>query len=510
MDSTQPAERDDLLARFDALQERLVPLWEQIGRTDPGSHDLEAPNTIVVIPSTTIDVELDSATQQAYEERMLFLLRQPFVRIVYVSSQPIAASTIDYYLDILPSVSVAQARRRLTLLSPQDACGAPLVDKLLERPRFLERIRASIPDPATAHMVPFLTTDRERALALALGIPMYAADPRFFGLGTKSGCRRVFAEEGVPHPLGMEDLHSRAGLVTAIGLLRGRKPELRRLIVKHNDGVSGWGNASLDLDGLPAPGAPGEREAIDARLDELRFELPTIKPDWYFQELAAKGGIVEERVEGAELRSPSAQLRISPLGEVELLSTHDQMLGGPGGQTFLGARFPADPAYGPMIMAEAEKVGRRFAREGVVGRFAIDFIVRREEDGAWRPFAIETNLRKGGTTHPYLTLQYLTDGHYHAGTGIFHTSRGHEKFYVASDALKSEAYKAFTSDDLFDIVSENRLHYDHTTQTGIVLHMLGAVGSHGKVGLTAIGDSAEDAEALYQRFVDVLDARAKG
>ena len=43
---------------------------------------------------------------------------------------------------------------------------------------------------------------------MALGIPMYGADPRFFPLGTKTGCRRLFAEEGVRHPIGFEDLHT--------------------------------------------------------------------------------------------------------------------------------------------------------------------------------------------------------------------------------------------------------------------------------------------------------------
>ena len=69
--------------------------------------------------------------------------------------------------------------------------------------------------------------------------------------------------------------------------------------------------------------------------------------DEYAAKFRARGGIVEERVGvGAkEVRSPSVQLRITPLGKVELLSTHDQMLGGPSGQSYLGCIFPADPAY---------------------------------------------------------------------------------------------------------------------------------------------------------------------
>ena len=99
----------------------------------------------------------------------------------------------------------------------------------------------------------------------------------------------------------------------------------------------------------------------------------------YVAKLAERGGIVEERISGREFRSPSAQLRVTPLGEVEALSTHDQMLGGPSGQSYLGCRFPASAEYGPAIMREAMKVGRRLMQEGVLGRFALDFVAVRND-----------------------------------------------------------------------------------------------------------------------------------
>ena len=64
-------------------------------------------------------------------------------------------------------------------------------------------------------------------------------------------------------------------------------------------------------------------------------------------------------------------------------------------RAYIGARFPADSAYARPIMREAEMVGRRLAREGVIGRFAIDFVVVQAQDGQWQPYAIEINLRKG-------------------------------------------------------------------------------------------------------------------
>ena len=39
------------------------------------------------------------------------------------------------------------------------------------------------------------------------------------------------------------------------------------------------------------------------------------------------------------------------------------------------------------------------------------------EQNEWKAYAIEINLRKGGTTHPFLTLQFLTDGAYDADKG---------------------------------------------------------------------------------------------
>src|SRR4051812_8459183 len=90
--------------RFEQLQRKLVPLWELIGRTDPGGA-LEAENTVVVVPSLTVDVDFPAAAQQAYEERflfMLFLLRQPLIRMIYITAQPIQPSIVDYYLQILP------------------------------------------------------------------------------------------------------------------------------------------------------------------------------------------------------------------------------------------------------------------------------------------------------------------------------------------------------------------------------------------------------------------------
>jgi PGM1 C-terminal domain len=493
--TTDPGYND----QFDRLQQKLVPLWKSIERFN------QDPQTIVVVPSMSIDAIKSGAVMQAYEERFLFLLlllRQPRARLIYVTSQTILPSIIDYYLDLLPGVIPSHARQRLFLISPLDGSVRALSDKLLDRPRLIERIRSLIMDPDRAHLVPFNTTNREKELALRLGIPMYGADPKFFPLGTKSGCRKIFMEEDVPHPLGVENLGSKEDLMEAITQMRVRKPSIKQVLAKLNEGVSGEGNAVIDLTGLlPATGD------LEDRLRAMQFECKGLTYDSYLKKLEERRGVVEERITGEEIRSPSVQLRVTPLGAVELLSTHDQLLGGPSGQSYLGCVFPADPGYAALITREAAKVGRRLAKEGVIGRFALDFVVVRS-NAKWEPYAIEINLRKGGTTHPFLTLQFLTDGTYDADTAIFTAPNGQQKFFVASDHVESPLYRTLTPDDLFDIVVRHNLHFNQTRQTGVVFHMMSALGELGRTGLTAVGNSHEDAKAIYDRAVAVLDEEA--
>jgi hypothetical protein len=492
-------------SRFEKLQQKLIPLWESIEQLNQDDQ------TIVVVPSISVDSAMGTI-MQAYEERFLFLLlllRQPRARIIYVTSEAIQPSVIDYYLGLMPGVINSHAYRRLFLPSPLDGSLRPLTEKLLERPAFIEKIRALIPDLNRAHLVPYNTTEMERDLSLRLGIPMYGADPKFFHFGTKTGCRKLFAEEQVKHPAGFENLRSVQDVVGAIQKIRQTNSKIQNVIVKLNEGVSGEGNAVVDLQGLPETANPQIASLILSRLAQMRFELSGVTFDSYAAKLSKRGGVAEELIRGEEVRSPSVQMRVTPLGELQILSTHDQLLGGPSGQSYLGARFPADTAYASMITDEAAKVGRRLAKEGVIGRFAIDFVVVRQKDGHWDVYAIELNLRKGGTTHPFLTLQFLTDGHYNPKTAIFTVPSGREKYFVASDHVESPLYKCFTPDDLFDIAIRSGLHFSQSTQIGVIFHMMSALAEHGRVGLTAVGESHSHAYSIYERTVAALNREAE-
>jgi hypothetical protein len=489
-------------AAYDALQAKLVPLWSSL------NHLNNDEQTIVVVPSADVDVELSASELQAYEERylfLLFLLRQPRARMVYVTGQAIHPDVVDYYLDLLPGVIQSNARRRLFFVSPMEARFRPLSRKLLDRPRLIERIRTLIPDPDRAHLVPFMTTWDDRELAMRLGIPMYGADPAHAHLGTKTEGRRLFAEAGVPFPRGSEDIHTRAELVDRITALRARVPSLRRVVVKHNEGVSGFGNAIIDLSSLRDDATADD---VDRLIDALPVDDHSGGVAGYLATLEREGGIVEEMVDGDVIASPSVQLRITPLGDVELLSTHDQILGGASGQVFMGSRFPADPGYAVQISRSAREVGSCLAERGVIGRFAIDYVVVRRADGSWDDYAIELNLRKGGTTHPFLTLQFLTDGEYDEERAVFVAPDGVEKHYVANDHLRVEGLETLTPQDLLELALLRHVHFDQTRLVGPVFHMLSAMPTHGFVGVTCVGDSAADAAVRYEQVVEFLAEQA--
>jgi hypothetical protein len=488
------------LARAKALQERFCATFPDVFG-DPAT-----PRTVVIIPSITFDREVMSrvAGVHHYEERLLcllLLLRFPRTRVIYVTSTPIAEPIVDYYLHLLPGIPGQHARRRLELFSCYDRSDAPLTAKILARPRLIQTIRESIPDPDTAHITFFTVTPLEKRLALKLGLPIYGCDPELAFWGSKSGSRKIFKEAGIDLPEGFEDLKDTDDVVDALAQLKAMKPKLRRAVVKLNEGFSGEGNALFDFSGAPENGL---KPWIRERLPNLAFEAQGMTLDTFAEKIALMGAIVEEFIEGKTKRSPSSQFRIDPTGNLEVISTHDQVLGGGNAQVFLGCRFPADAAYRLDVQELGLRAGRGLASKGVLGRFGVDFISV-PQNGGWRHYAIEINLRKGGTTHPFLMLQFLTAGSYDRKTGLFTSASGKPCFYYASDNLHEERYRGLTPSDLIDIAATKGLHFNAATQEGVVFHLIGALSEFGKLGVLAIGDTEEKAYASYVRSVRILD-----
>ena len=503
----------DEMKAFRELQAVLGPRWALADGDSP------EPRDIVVVPSLSLDgidtVSIDGVIH--YEERMLFalnLLRHPRACVVYVTSAPIHPAAVDYMLSLISGIPNEHMRRRLTVLPLYDSSLEPLSQKILRRPRVIERIR-SLLRPGCGLMTCFTVSEAERSLALALGIPLYGVDPDLLWLGTKSGSRSIFRRVGVPVLPGAEDLKSEADLVQAIDGLWAEHEDLERVVVKQNTGFSGQGNAILDLHALEAvsprsgTSRQAREQALADALRQMRFVDPRQTWETFAEKLEREGGVVEAFVEAGDKRAPSCQLRISPQGSLDAISTHDQLVEGVDGQIYAGCRFPADAAYRMDIQRDALRVGEILQQEGAIGRLAVDFICVQADDGSWQHYAIETNLRLGGTTHPMMLLRMLTDGEYEPETGLYLTPRREPQFYVATDSMRSDSYRGLLVEDLLDIAAVDGLHYQAWSESGVLFHFTGALSEFGKLGITAVGKSPAEADHWFERTRQVLDRETK-
>ena len=450
--------------------------------------------TVVVLPSATFpDSELRKIVAiQHYEERLLcttLLLANPDLELVYITSLPINEAIIEYYLRFVPDPE--DARRRLHLVPVGEDSGRALTAKVLEAPRVIEQVRALVDGIEHAYIQPFNVTELEGRFADLVDLPLFGASPELSRLGSKTESRRAARTAGVAVVDGEEDLRSVAELEAAIEGLRARRPTAEAAVIKLNDGFSGQGHAIVELAGFSSLESAGVTFIAEAE------SWPS-----YAAKVESGGAVVEELVRAPGLVSPSVQLRISPAGAVEVVSNHDQILGGPHEQVYLGCRFPARADYRLDIQERARRVGEVLASDGVMGALGLDFVVvpgPAEHDIRLS----EINLRMGGTTHPFLMARLATGGVYDPSGGELVVD-GRAKCYVASDNVKGSALVGRDVGDVIAAVDRRGLAFDPSRGTGATLHLLGAVPSFGKMGMTCIADSPDDADALYEELTAVL------
>jgi hypothetical protein len=479
----------------------MVP-FEELQRTFAARYPASDPldlgeGTVVVLPSLSFPTaELRKIVGIGYyEERLLFLLlllRQPGVKIVYLTSMPVEEAVVDYYLDFLPDP--AGARSRLHMLAAGDPAPRSLTAKLLDRPELVDRVRELCDGPGGAFVQPFNVTASEQELSERLGLPLYGPPAVLAGLGSKTGSRRIARLAGVAVLDGAEDLRTVEAVEAAARRLRGRPaPPVGAVVIKLNDGFSGQGNAVVDL----AAGPNGSLQDSPVVFCAEEESWPS-----FAAKIERDGAVVEELLDVPGMVSPSVQLRILPGGTPLVLSTHSQVLGGPNRQVYLGCRFPADPGYRDQIRAAAERVGRELAARGVIGYFGVDFFVV-PRGGRDEVYLAEINLRVGGTTHPFGMASLVTDGRYDVTSGQL-VAGGRAKSYLATDNLKSSSLLGCQPQEVIDRVGRLGLAYDHRRRTGATMHLLGALREYGKMGVTCIGDTEEEARQRYREVVAAL------
>jgi hypothetical protein len=476
--------------RFAALQHRL---GDVLALHRPGS---TAPHVRIELPSYSMAPSILAhyaprlvALEHRYLLSQLALPRIPGCQVVFVTCAAPDPEVLDYYFSLLPPQQRADVAARLQVFVVPDGSPRPVSAKLLDRPDLVEELRRRTAGLPT-FIEPWNVSGLEVDLAGRLGVPVNGTDPALWPLAFKSAGRRLFAEAGIPTPVGCEDVRSVDDVVDAVAQIRARSRDARAVVVKTDDSGAGDGNQVITLD--PDTDAAAVRRQVE------RF------PDWYLADLEL-GGVVEELVSGARFSSPSVQVEIPAGGDPVVCSSHEQVLDGPTGQVYHGCRFPARHGYAGRLGGYGQAIGEVLAARGAVGRFGVDFAATRSAGGQWDVFALEVNLRKGGTTHPYAALEALTSGRYDAATGDWVCDDGSRRCYEATDNLVDPRWLGRRPADVIRAVAAAGLQFDRETGTGVVLHMLSGLAIDGRVGLTAIGRNRSHAARLYEATVAALE-----
>ena len=288
-------------------------------------------------------------------------------------------------------------------------------------------------------MTVFNSTPLERRLAVLLGIPLNGVDPQLalprhqvgkpedLPRGRRAAARRR-ARTFAPS----------SDVVDALVELRMRRPEIRRAVVKFNDSFSGEGNAIFRYP--PGQDRGGARTGAVSR---LRLCAPDRDRGGVSRRARADGrnrrGV--SRVRRVRVAERAASHRPARRGRPALDARPDPRrpvrpglpgLPLPGGGTVppqgAGRRAAGRPS--PRAPGSREPLRRRLLR-------------RRAAPGSeeWEIYALEINLRIGGTTHPFLALQFLTGGKLDPESGSFHSPGGLAKHYRSTDNLQSDAYR---------------------------------------------------------------------
>ena len=226
---------------------------------------------------------------------------------------------------------------------------------------------------------------------MQLAIPVYGCDPDLLYIGSKTGSRTLFRNCGIPMPDGIENLHTQNEIADALYQLKQNNPLLRKAVIKINEGFGGEGNAVYTYQNNV--GETELKESINMSLPYIHIIADNVNHKQFFNKFEKLGGIVEAFIDGDIKASPSVQCRINPLGKIEIISTHDQLLSGEDNQVFIGASFPASATYSVDIVTMATQVAKRMAVLGALGRFSIDFLSV-YKNNEWTHYAIEINCVK--------------------------------------------------------------------------------------------------------------------
>ena len=474
----------------------------------------------VVISSMSLGSEhiKDILGIEHYDIRLLadvLEARSSDTQVVFVSSLPIEPAIKDYVLSFLPTDRIPSVQfLDVASFGEKVNVDRPLAQAISESPEVISRLKEMVGE-TPSYLSVFIGSRFEENISRQLNIPVLAADSKLEALTTKTGNRLVFQEikvEGIEIIPGTENIKSVDELISSLVRFWQQFPEGGKFVLKHDIGVSGLGNANMRL-----PDISHRNLSRSERIQLIEEALMNLTPEHkglshiQFLTRFEKGGVFEKFIDGDIKNSPSVQLRIAPNGEIKVLSTHEQILGGTSGQTFVGGIFPAQQWYRQALQEHGVKVAQKLYERGIIGSIAIDYLAvaqsRSPENFILYP--VEINIRQGGMSHPNQWARLSTGSTYDRATGELKTPDGKSIHYRSSDKVESEALKGWTGQQVLAALQELGILLQPGQQTGVSPHLLSATYEYGKFGFTALATDPQTAKSLYNKVYEWVESLEK-
>lgn len=507
-----------------SFQAEYNKLQKQLKKSKISDYNYSGERTLVIIAGMNSDsFSLKNVKGlHYYEERMLFflfLLRYSKTKIVYITSEGFNEHLFDYYISLTAKDEgkIKDMRSRLIHIEiPDSKEDLPLTKQILDNPRIINQITSSINNPNTAVLRCYNPTIMERKLSVKLNIPLFAPRAEFEFAGTKSGSRKIFKLAKVNQIPGCSNLKNFSELSLAMAKLMKNYPYYKKLVIKLDQSASGRGNSIFDVKEFLKTNhieinvhtdVKKLATIIRKKMNEyLSFQMPNQNFTEYMKQFDKGGGIVELYIPGDIKYSPSTRILVTSQGEPKVLSAHEQILGGPDKQKYLGSSFPCMESHRKLIINESKKIAKYMANKGILGNFSVDFvIVYNAKKEVKKVYAIEINLRKIGSTNPFVTAHYLTNARYSSRDGQMHW-RDKTIHYVSMDFIESEKYKNISSIKLVDLIKNSKINFNRTKNKGVFIYMPGMAEKFGRFGALCIGYSNEEAKRTYAKLIKLVNS----
>lgn len=466
-----------------------------------------APKHLIVLPNYDLKaLGVQSLDFSFYELRSMWTLLNAIAtqtRVTFITTSKISPSLIDYIMTLSP-LQPMNWRDRIEIFHLKRTRDS-LAESLLDQPQLLAELQSKISESEATVLLPFRSDQIENKVAHALNVPILGPKGDLHQLTSKSGNKNIFRKAKIMSPESIENLHSPFEIAQAIERIwthqTSRSNDIS-VILKINEGALGQGNAYLKIPALESSSPEERLNFILASLNHIEPVNTKLPTQDFLKSFNANGGIVELVVDRIE-SSPSGQGLISPTGEIEILSTHEQILDSVYHQIFIGSTFPANQSYRSKIQEALQSIGKELFKEGILGYFSVDFLVT---EGTQDLLALEINLRQSGTTHPFQLVKFATNGVYNKTTGNLENDHNLPIYYSSSDSHSFLHWQGKSITEVQALLKANHLAFSNKSEFphGIILVMPSEVTSSGKIGMISVAKSALQAEQNLNTAIELL------